>query len=1538
MHILYRNEVDMHVFSVTMTDKTDNIHTDRIKPKTRLTLNLTNYMRLKNILISAGAAVAAGFAAYATMGVPGFIPQQSPQRAGEADADETVTFYGAIESSDSWGQSRKVGIYSFDNSSDPSCKEEGMIRDVRLVTGGGAYAEGMFYYINGVETAYKDKIQNTFNTIDTETWQSVNMSGHTAPTLTDAYCMAYDYTTSTMYAFSRTFDESGAADRRYALRKVNLESGEFTHVAYIDGDHFVPAMAFDQNGQLYGMERLDNERNARLLKIDKQTGATQVVGTDMGFISGSDYAGAVIDYRDGSMYVASVSFIVNPDMSRTYSSHLYKVDVNTGSATSIKRFEGNEVLSCLFIKDSHPQAPAGVTDLGFSYNNDTRGRVTFTIPTECYNRTPLTGTVKAEIYVNGTLSQTIEGKNAGDAVQSNIIRLEEDRMNPVKVYCYDSEGRRSVAAYTDVWGGKDVPAAPGDINVTTPSDGASATITWTAPTVTANGGRCDLENITYKVVRRPEMVTVAQGLTDTQFTDVVDRKMGVTQYEVRAESANGEGNPAYSQTMPIGQPHPIRYRESFDDAMAFLSYTTISVNGVASPQGNAWMYYPQNRSAIYWLDYDVAASADAWLITPTLALEQDKVYRLDFDSQGFASETTYQTLTASVGDAATQEGMKREFFRMEGEVAKTPTSYHGFFVADQGDNRVGLHLQNAGRDHCQIDNIIVSEYGPSTIPAAPEIVTTATVDRKSVITVKAPTSDTRGRDISSLTAVTLYRIGSTRAVKVIENPVPGENVVLEDEEAVFGLNHYYVTATNADGQGLETNVDVNTRAAIPVPVENVTARTVNSSRDVELSWSYPEGYPAADGSVLDPEEISYDIYRADGVGRVPVAQDVRDTKYTHTSVMELFPGAKQARVTYYIVPVTSGGQAAEKGVAVSVGDAYDLPIAESNFYEMQTSPWISTPVTAWQPGESGYIGNTRIAPYVGYTMMRTGSDGTWLSPRINLTSRHNPVMTFMLYCGPQADGCRVEVGVVREIDGVEADVEMLPQTYQCSADEYGWQMMTVDLSAFADCDRASLVFRAFHYGDFPVLVDDIRIDGTKLAYDPRVASLEGPSNCVRGRENIYVANLRNNGINDMTDVKVTFYAGETEVSSQTVDIAGEATVPVEFTYEPELNGADNETLEIKAVLEAEADGETFASEVARLVKLVVPNVPYVTDLVGAYDFRTSSVKLTWSEAKQYPRAFPVKDDFESYADWAIDNIGDWKLVDADGGTTIGGIQNSQTGVTYSWPNVGLPQAYIVFNPGKAYVTELCKAYSGEKCLVAFTSSASSNDDWLISPQLLGAEQTISFQARVLNPYYDSEKYEVLYSTSGNDPEDFVLLKKVTVRSSEWSRMEYTLPDGARYFAIRCTSAGQFGLMLDDIEYIPAQPTVMLYGYKLYRNGEVLKDEIGETAYSDSDVHDGETHEYRVSAAYDDGESILSEPVSVEIKPDGIAGVNGDGVSVTARESRIVVDGAASMSVAVCDVEGRLLFRIVSTGHDVFDVCGGVYIVTVGNKSYKLLVK
>lgn len=1494
-------------------------------------------MRLTNIIISAGVAMAAGFGAYATFGTPGPAPQQSPRQAGDGDAAQTVTFYGAMEDSYSWGQSRKVGIYSFDAGEGTPFKEEGMIRDSRLATGGGAYVDGKFYYINGIQTSDPARIQNTFNTVDTDTWQVVGTTGHTAPTLTDAYCLAYDHSTSTMYAYSRAYEQSNP-ERRYALRKVNLETGEFTHVAYIDGNYFVPAMAFDRNGQLYGMERRENQFNARLLKIDKQTGATQVVGADLGFISGNEYAGAVFDYRDGGLYIASVSFTVNPDQTRNYSSHLYKVDVATGVAESVKAFDGNEVFSCLFIKDSHPLAPAGVDDLGFSYNNDTRGRVTFTIPVERYDRTALTGAVKAEIWLNGALSQTLEGKNPGEAAQSSVVRLEEGKANKVKVYCIDSEGHRSVAVSRDVWGGKDVPAAPGDITLTAPADGASCTVTWTAPEVSANGGRCDLSDLTYKVVRRPEMETVAEGLTETRFTDVPDRKMGVTQYDICAVSANGEGVVAHSKTIVVGRPHAIRYRESFDDVTGFLSYTTVSVNGLASPNGNAWMYYPQNKSAVYWLDYDAMGPADAWLITPTLALETDKVYRLDFDTRGFASsEITYQTLTASVGDAATQEGMKREFFRMEGETPKTSTSYHGFFVADESDNRVGFHLTNQGRDHCQIDNIIISEYGPSTIPAAPEIVSTGTDDRKAVITVKAPATDTRGRDMASLTAVTLYRVGSTRAVKTVGNPAPGENLVIVDEEAVFGMNDYYITASNADGQGLETNVSVNTRASLPVAVESLEARTVNDSRDVELRWSYPAGYPAADGTTLRPEEISYDIYRSDGMARVPVAKDVRATEFTHKSVMELFPGRKQARVQYYVVPVTSGGQAEETGVAVSVGDAYDLPVAESNFYEMSTGPWVSTPSSAWQPGECGWLGNTRIDPCEGYTLMRAGVNGNWLSPRFNLTSRHNPVLTFMLYCGTQGADTQVEVGVVREADGVELPIEMIPGAFTCQADEDGWKMMTVDLSAYGDCGRASIVFKGGRGGQFPLLVDDIRIDGTKLAYDPRVASLEGPSNCVRGRSNIYVANLRNNGTGDMAGVTVRFLADGKEIASETVDIAGEATGTVEFTFVPELNGADDEPLEISAVLEAGADGETFESRVARLVTLVVPNVPYVNDLAGAYDQESNCVRLTWSEAKQYPRAFPVKDDFESYEDWIIDGIGDWKLVDADEGVTIGGIYNSQSGITYTWPNVGSPQAYIVFNPGRAYVKDLCSAYSGEKCLVAF-SSAARNDDWLISPQLLGAGQTISFQARALNPGYTRETYEVLYSTSGSNPEDFIELKKETVRSSEWSRMEYVLPDGARYFAIRCTSDNQFGLMLDDIEYIPAQQTVTLYGYRLYRNGETLVEEIGETEYADSDVNEGDTHEYRVSAIYDDGESIHSEPVTVDIRPGSVGGLASDGIRVAARESRVVVDGAQGLPVSVYDAEGRMLYRIVSTGRDVLEVGGGVHIVSVGDRSYKLLVK
>ena len=62
-----------------------------------------------------------------------------------------------------------------------------------------------------------------------------------------------------------------------------------------------------------------------------------------------------------------------------------------------------------------------------------------------------------------------------------------------------------------------------------------------------------------------------------------------------------------------------------------------------------------------------------------------------------------------------------------------------------------------------------------------------------------------------------------------------------------------------------------------------------------------------------------------------------------------------------------------------------------------------------------------------------------------------------------------------------------------------------------------------------------------------------------------------------------------------------------------------------------------------------------------------------------------------------------------------------------------------------------------------------------------------------------------YGTGSTDPKDFTLLEDAVVESVpyEWTRYEWTLPDGADRFAIRsCAPAGML-LMIDDVEFVAA---------------------------------------------------------------------------------------------------------------------------------------
>ncbi|HQB98472.1 MAG TPA: carboxypeptidase regulatory-like domain-containing protein, partial [Candidatus Cloacimonadota bacterium] len=140
----------------------------------------------------------------------------------------------------------------------------------------------------------------------------------------------------------------------------------------------------------------------------------------------------------------------------------------------------------------------------------------------------------------------------------------------------------------------------------------------------------------------------------------------------------------------------------------------------------------------------------------------------------------------------------------------------------------------------------------------------------------------------------------------------------------------------------------------------------------------------------------------------------------------------------------------------------------------------------------------------------------------------------------------------------------------------------------------------------------------------------------------------------------------------------------------------------------------------------------------------SYVSLEWEAP--VPGGSGFEDSFEEYADFSIE-FGDWTLVDVDQSTTYGF-------VGISFPNSGSAMSYIIFNPNNTTPPlEDNPAVTGDKYAACFASTTPPNNDWMITPQVMGGGE-VRFWARTYMPDYGLERFNVGVSTTGTDPADF----------------------------------------------------------------------------------------------------------------------------------------------------------------------------------------
>lgn len=166
----------------------------------------------------------------------------------------------------------------------------------------------------------------------------------------------------------------------------------------------------------------------------------------------------------------------------------------------------------------------------------------------------------------------------------------------------------------------------------------------------------------------------------------------------------------------------------------------------------------------------------------------------------------------------------------------------------------------------------------------------------------------------------------------------------------------------------------------------------------------------------------------------------------------------------------------------------------------------------------------------------------------------------------------------------------------------------------------------------------------------------------------------------------------------------------------------------------------------------------------------------------------LNEGFESYPSFSINNFGNWTTLDLDGLTTrtLGGDPAPPTSWYATWQNAHLPQAYQIFEPSVANVTNdptgatgeirNFDPHSGNKYVGSWAGemvqSFEGNKDWLISPQItLGSSgNQLSLWVKTLSNSYGDERFRIgIFTGSGNPTSsaDFTIISPNYSATDTW---------------------------------------------------------------------------------------------------------------------------------------------------------------------------
>ncbi len=1427
-------------------------------------------------------------------------------------ANDIPAIYGSLIYGVGWSsmENPPYGIYMLPagDSSDFSLVKLGFDYQAN---GGGTYVDGKYYmtgYTTTIEGAVMDIYYRVFNTADD--WSLVREvpQEDISSIPTD---LAYDPTTDRIYGCFYTMEGY------FNFGILNRLTGKPDVLGALDEQ--LVALAINREGQMYAV---GISGMLYRLQVSGRTFTMSEVGSTGLTVRFAQ--SATFDLSTGNLY-----WIANPyDTSKD--GGLYKVNTSTGE-TELKKmlYNGYQMTGiygdALYAKDN---APAAVKSFNLSYpSGAVNGNITFTLPNKTASGAALSGQLTYHVLIDE--NKTLTGTGVAGQSVSVAYTFSQSDMHVFSVSAENNVGRGPVEVdYAFV--GQDTPRAE-EVVMTETATGLK--VSWKAPVKGIHDGYINTSNLTYKVVRQPEGVEVYNGKSTSFSENLSISEYGIYWYDVTAYVGTQAGETVSSNKIKLGEACSIPYYEQFNSKDAYDLYTVIDVNN----DERIWSF--MENCVTY--EYNSNKNADDWFITPPLRLDEEKVYRLTFKTWSGLSSYT-ERLEVAMGTEPTVAGMTVGLLPRFDVTWERAKAMEAIVVPQSSDYAyIGFHgCSEADNYFLYLDDVKIDEL---TSVHAPDVVTDLSVvvgemgALNATISFKLPSKAIDGGGVGAITKAEIYR-GTTK-VKTFESGLTaGATCSYTDIVTGSGFKTYTVYVYNSYGSSIKSEKEVYIGKDIPAPVQNVKVTDMGGG-DVRLSWE-----PASvgeNGGYVNTDDLSYTITNIGG--RYGNSATVTVTSYDdHLSLSE-----GEQRLIYYEIAANSveGTGAVALSDTIFIGDSYALPYKES-FARMnyEQGPWnnIVDGESYWRVASYGSAdpqdndgGEIIFAPI-------EGGYGALISPKISLQDATNPTLSFWLWHNKTSHNSLTVKMVTASGEEIQLD-EITQSNVKSAGVDNEWinhrYLLNDYLDKAGDYVQFQFIVKNLHYDLFSVNI--LALDNISLRsyfdYDLSVKDFSANRVSVKVGETVeFTALVTNEGIKQTSGYMVELYRDGKQVASSkgvALDVGQEMTYTLSNT--PNVDAAESSKYWVEVNYPADLKEDNNTTEEIEVT--VLPGLPFIDTLVGELS-DSKTLTLTWqAPAVESDEATDetVTEDFESYTAFTIKNIGQWTLYDGDKSTT-GGIINYDEGDYYRYENVESPMAYQVFNPTEAGMrASMWKARSGEQLLACFLSTSRANDDWLISPMVDGA-QTVTFWAKAPDCTYfeTTEVIEVLYSTVSTDIADFTKIgNSLLVNSEAWKQYSFDLPEGAKYFALRCVSNNQLVLFIDDITYRPAKNDLSLLGYNVYRNGERLNESLlTTTTHTVPAVVDGEI--YQVSVVYNQGESILSN--RIVIGESGISDTAIETVKIVGGEGYVQVIGAEELPVSVYTLTGLCIYS--GKGDDTVSLAAGVYVVRVATESVKVIVR